>query len=63
MSVVEIDGGNQIEPTPPVDSIGILYPGERMDVIVSGNQITDLIISLDQESKPLSPFRPLLMLS
>ena len=49
MNVVEIDGGNQIESTPFVSSVGILYPGERMDVIVSGHQITNLTISLDQE--------------
>ncbi len=49
MIIVEIDGGNQIELMPLVNSIGILYPGERMDVIVSNNQIMNLTISLDQE--------------
>jgi hypothetical protein len=47
MKVVEIDSGNAIVPSPAVDSIGILYPGERMDVIISNDQATSLTIALD----------------
>jgi hypothetical protein len=49
MNVVEIDGGNQIEPTSAANSVGILYPGERMDIIVSNDEIASLTVSLDQE--------------
>jgi hypothetical protein len=49
LSVVQIDGGNMIEPTSVVNTIGILYPGERMDIILSNNLVTSLKISLDQE--------------
>lgn len=35
MSIIQIDGGNDIEPIEAASSIGILYPGERIDVIIS----------------------------
>lgn len=49
MRVVQIDGGNPIEPSPAVDSIGVLYPGERIDIVLSSDQTTSLAISLDEE--------------
>ena len=36
MRVIKIDGGNDIVSSDPVDSVGILYPGERIDIITSG---------------------------
>jgi hypothetical protein len=34
MTVLQIDGGNDVEPSPPSSSIGIIYPGERIDLLV-----------------------------
>jgi hypothetical protein len=34
MTVFQVDGGNNIEISPESSSVGILYPGERMDLIV-----------------------------
>ena len=48
MRVLKIDGGNPIVPSDSVESIGILYPGERMDLISSGGG-ESLVISLDPE--------------
>jgi FtsP/CotA-like multicopper oxidase with cupredoxin domain len=56
MKVVEIDGGNIIVPSPAVDSIGILYPGERMDVIISNDQTINLTVALDEEYALHFPF-------
>jgi hypothetical protein len=56
MKVVEIDGGNAIFPSPAVDSIGTLYPGERMDIIISNDQATSLTVALDEEYTPQFPF-------
>jgi hypothetical protein len=52
MKVEEIDGGNSIVPSPAVDSIGTLYPGERMDIIISTNQAISLTVALDEEYTP-----------
>lgn len=49
MQVIKIDGGNDIVPSDPVNSIGILYPGERMDIIYRGGGATSLSIILDSE--------------
>jgi len=49
MNLIQIDGGNRIEPVPSVNSIGVLYPGERMDIVLSSNSITNLTVSLDSE--------------
>ena len=53
MLAVQVDGGNRIEAT-GADSVGILYPGERVDVIVcwkagSTDSGLRLHVSLDQE--------------
>jgi hypothetical protein len=56
MKVVEIDGGNAIFPSPAVDSIGSLYPGERMDIIISNDQATSPTVALDEEYTPQFPF-------
>ena len=49
MEVIQIDGGNEIATAPASDSIGILFPGERMDIIASNHQVTTLSITLDPE--------------
>ncbi|PMD41239.1 multicopper oxidase [Hyaloscypha variabilis F] len=50
MNLIQIDGGNRIDPVPSVNSIGVLYPGERMDIVLSSNSITNLTVSLDSEN-------------
>jgi hypothetical protein len=54
MTVLQIDGGNDIARSPESSSVGILYPGERMDLIVecpAGAENTDahLSVTLDAE--------------
>lgn len=34
IKVIQVDGGSTISGAPNALSVGILYPGERMDVIV-----------------------------
>jgi hypothetical protein len=35
MTVIAVDGGNTVAPdTPSATSIGMLYPGERIDILV-----------------------------
>lgn len=34
MKVIQVDGGSQVFNAPSALSAGILYPGERMDVII-----------------------------
>jgi hypothetical protein len=48
MKAFQIEGGNLFVPSAAVDSIGVLYPGERV-VVVSGEQITHMTIDLDKE--------------
>ncbi|KIN08639.1 multicopper oxidase [Oidiodendron maius Zn] len=53
MTVMEIDGGSNVEPVSPSSAIGILYPGERMDILVEwpreGNEFNFTVI-LDTEN-------------
>ena len=49
MEVIQIDGGNEIATAPASESIGILFPGERMDIIASNHQATTFSITLDPE--------------
>lgn len=54
MTVIQVDGGHRVVDAPGANSVGVLYPGERIDVIA---EKTDLIpekhsnftISLDRE--------------
>lgn len=48
MEAIQIDGGNEIISV-TASEIGILYPGERVDVITSPNGVESLSISLDPE--------------
>lgn len=49
MQVIKIDAGNEIVPSDWVSSVGILYPGERMDILTSGDRAASLTIALDPE--------------
>jgi len=49
MQVIKIDAGNEIIPSDWVSSVGILYPGERMDILASGERAASLTITLDLE--------------
>jgi hypothetical protein len=53
MTVLQIDGGNDVEPSPPSTAIGIIYPGERIDLLVewpdSDEDTSHLTIILDTE--------------
>ncbi|RFU25162.1 hypothetical protein B7463_g11178, partial [Scytalidium lignicola] len=55
MMVVQLDGGERITNAQSADSIGVLYPGERMDILVEwadSEQDNDslLIVTLDPEN-------------
>lgn len=51
MDVIQIDGGNVIRPI-SASEIGILYPGERVDIIVSSVSAANISITLDAEYVP-----------
>lgn len=55
MKLITVDGGNMVSPdTPAATAIGVLYPGERMDLVVdrgiaSDDDQPELRIALDKE--------------
>ena len=54
MRVIQIDGGSEVVAGPEVQSAGVLYPGERMDMIVQWDPSfaepnSQLSIKLDPE--------------
>lgn len=49
MEVIQLDGGHQISKGDLVESVGILYPGERMDIVVTNGGGSELFITLDHE--------------
>jgi FtsP/CotA-like multicopper oxidase with cupredoxin domain len=54
IKVVQVDGGNHVEGSAITDSVGIIYPGERVDIIVDWTKCQDefssyLIVALDRE--------------
>ncbi|TAQ85442.1 hypothetical protein B7494_g6220 [Chlorociboria aeruginascens] len=53
MTVFQVDGGNSVLEAPPADSVGILYPGERIDVLVersSDDETQEILeVRLDKE--------------
>jgi hypothetical protein len=55
MEVIRVDGGQPVTGiSHPVNSVGILYPAERVDFVVSWsesavNTETEIIIELDKE--------------
>ncbi|KAH8802618.1 laccase iv [Xylogone sp. PMI_703] len=55
MSLFQVDGGGEVKPSPYSSSIGILYPGERVDILLDwdvGPYDTEsfLSITLDKEN-------------
>jgi len=55
MTVIQVDGGCKIEPVSNIQSIGILYPGERVDFLalweedLTAETVPEIIINLDKE--------------
>jgi hypothetical protein len=52
--LLKVDGGNAVDSAPGAEAIGVLYPGERMDVIVEPLDSEEekepmLTIKLDRE--------------
>lgn len=56
MKVFEIDGGNQIHQSPESSAIGVLYPGERIDLVIECDRDSavqsHLSVTLDAEYVP-----------
>lgn len=48
MKVITVDGGGAVADSPIADTIGVLYPGQRIDVIMTGNPVNMTII-IDEE--------------
>jgi hypothetical protein len=48
LQVIKLDGGNDVVLSDVVDRIGILYPGERMDIITRGGA-KEVSVTLDPE--------------
>jgi hypothetical protein len=51
---IQIDGGNKIKASDVSKAVGILYPGERVDLVVEwdqklGAKELQLVVILDQE--------------
>lgn len=53
MRVITVDGGHGVaSDTAAAQSVGVLYPGERMDVVVDGEAgagSSELVVTLDKE--------------
>ena len=54
LSAIQVDGGGRLQANEESESIGILYPGERVDMIVEWDenppdQPSNLVLVLDQE--------------
>jgi FtsP/CotA-like multicopper oxidase with cupredoxin domain len=54
MTVIQLDGGGKIKPVQNIHSIGVLYPGERVDFLVDWNSLereseTSLVVTVDKE--------------
>jgi hypothetical protein len=53
MTVFKVDGGNDVDDSPAFSSVGMLYPGERIDMIAECDDIAEsesfLVVLLDQE--------------
>ncbi|EFX01145.1 laccase iv [Grosmannia clavigera kw1407] len=60
MRVLEVDGGGSVVDSPVAASVGILYPGERMDVVIerpaSDDKAASLVVALDRENMHLKNF-------
>lgn len=52
--LIQIDGGQDVLPSQATESVGVLYPGERIDLVVAWKDFvqgrsSELVISLDSE--------------
>lgn len=55
MTLIKVDGGADVEAGSPMGAIGVLYPGERMDIVVERTAMGDddeprFIVALDRET-------------
>ena len=54
MKVFEIDGGNEVKTSPESSSVGVLYPGERMDLVVecfADPEVTGSLLSVTLDAE------------
>jgi hypothetical protein len=54
MTAIQVDGGGRIKPVQNIHSIGVLYPGERVDFLVDWNTLereseSSLVVTVDKE--------------
>ncbi|KUJ20809.1 uncharacterized protein LY89DRAFT_611217 [Mollisia scopiformis] len=61
MTVITLDGGNEVASAPAASSVGVLYPGERMDVIIEKVETENekeaiMTIKLDKENLKFKNF-------
>ena len=54
LELIKVDGGNGVQPTSLARELGVLYPGERVDVVVQRTESTNgagrITVALDQEN-------------
>ena len=58
MTVIQLDGGRAVDAAPEAEAIGILYPGERMDVIVErtgSEEVKDPVLTITLDREYISP--------
>lgn len=48
MKVITVDGGGAVMAPPSADTIGVLYPGQRVDVVATGKP-THMTVIIDEE--------------
>lgn len=48
MKVITVDGGGAVADAPSADTIGVLHPGQRVDVVATGNP-ANMTIIIDEE--------------
>lgn len=60
MRAVAVDGGNAIQESAPVESFGLLQPGERVDLIVDGYRGPDTTLEVSLDTKPFKYPNPAL---
>ena len=48
MRLITLDGGQAVDAV-PAKAVGLLHPGERMDVVAERKEDAQLIIELDRE--------------
>lgn len=46
MTVIDVDGGSTVDAAPAAKALGIIYPGERVSVIVQRVDSSDAILTV-----------------